>query len=51
MLVEKNKELFGVVVLGQTNVRNRSRVVGNLLSMDVEPTPTPKISSTLIFDL
>ena len=51
MLVEKNKELFGVVVLGQTNVKNRSRVVGNLLSMDVEPMPTPKISSTLIFDL
>jgi len=51
MLVEKNNELFGVVVLGQTNVKNRSRVVGDLLSMDVEPTLIPKISSTLEFNI
>lgn len=51
MLVEKNKELFGVVVLGQTNIKNRSKVVGDLLSMDVEPTLIPKISSTLEFNI
>jgi len=43
--------LFGVVVLGQTNVKNRSRVVGDLLSVDVDPILTPKISSTLEFSV
>ena len=51
MLVEKNKELFGVIVLGQTNVKNRSRVVEDLLSIDVEPTVIPKINSTLEFNI
>jgi len=51
MLLEKNNELFGVVVLGQTNVKNRSRVVEDLLSIDVEPTLIPKISSTLEFNI
>jgi len=51
MLVEKNNELFGVVVLGQTNVKNRSRVVGDLLSVDVDPILTPKIISTLEFSV
>jgi len=51
MLVEKNNELFGVVVLGQPNIKNRSRVVEDLLSIDVEPTLVPKISSTLEFNI
>jgi len=51
MLIEKNNELFGVVVLGQANIKNRSRVVGDLLSMDVDPILVPKISSTLEFSV
>jgi D-alanyl-D-alanine endopeptidase (penicillin-binding protein 7) len=50
MLVEKGKDLFGVVVLGQSNIKNRSKVVGELLSMDVEPTPSPKITVTVEFE-
>ena len=50
MLVEKDKDLFAVVVLGQTNIKNRSKVVGDLLSIDVEPAPTIKINSTVEFE-
>ena len=50
MLVEKGKDLYGVVVLGQTNVKNRSKVVGDLLSIDLEPAPAPKITGTVEFD-
>jgi D-alanyl-D-alanine endopeptidase (penicillin-binding protein 7) len=49
MLVEKNNELFAVVVLGQKNVKNRSQVVGTLLTVDIDRTPEPKITSTLEF--
>jgi D-alanyl-D-alanine carboxypeptidase len=51
MLVEKNHELFAVVVLGQKNVKNRSQVVGELLSIDIDRTPEPKITSTVEFSL
>jgi len=51
MLVEKNKELFGVVVLGQTNVKNRSKVVNDLLKIDIDPIITPKIKNILEFEL
>jgi hypothetical protein len=48
MLIEKKSELFGVVVLGQRNIRDRSRLVNTLLRVDVEPTiPKPHISSTV----
>ena len=47
MLVEKNKELFAVVVLGQKDVKNRSQVVGMLLNVDIDRAPDPKISSTV----
>lgn len=48
MLIEKKSELFGVVVLGQHNIRDRSRLVNTLLRVDVEPTlPKPHISSTV----
>jgi serine-type D-Ala-D-Ala endopeptidase (penicillin-binding protein 7) len=49
MLVEKNNELFAVVVLGQKDVKNRSRVVGTLLTVDIDRTPEPKITSTVEF--
>jgi hypothetical protein len=48
MLIEKKSELFGVVVLGQRNIRDRSRLVNTLLRVDVEPTiPKPHINSTV----
>lgn len=50
MLIEKDQNLYAVVVLGQNNVKNRSRVVENLLKIDTESVPTPKISSTVEFD-
>jgi D-alanyl-D-alanine endopeptidase (penicillin-binding protein 7) len=49
MLVEKGKELYGVVVLGQKNVRDRSRLVKELLAVDTEPLARPKFK-TLITD-
>jgi D-alanyl-D-alanine endopeptidase (penicillin-binding protein 7) len=49
MLVEKNNELFAVVVLGQKDVKNRSQVVGTLLTVDIDRTPEPKITSTVEF--
>jgi D-alanyl-D-alanine endopeptidase (penicillin-binding protein 7) len=49
MLVEKNNELFAVVVLGQKDVKNRSQVVGTLLNVDMDRTPEPKITSTVEF--
>jgi D-alanyl-D-alanine endopeptidase (penicillin-binding protein 7) len=50
MLVEKKKELYGVVVLGQPNVQKRSILVKELLNVEVEPMPAPKFNSTVEFD-
>lgn len=50
MLVEKGKELYGIVVLGQTNVKNRSNLVKALLNVDTLPLPGVKINSTVEFD-
>jgi D-alanyl-D-alanine endopeptidase (penicillin-binding protein 7) len=50
MLVEKSKELYGVVVLGQTNVRNRSIIVKDLLNVDLPKSPNIKINGTVEFD-
>lgn len=50
MLVEKKKELYGVIVLGQPNIKNRSILVKELLSVEVEPLPEPKINITVDFE-
>lgn len=50
MLVEKKKELYGVVVLGQPNVRKRSILVKELLLVEPEPTPELIINSTIEFE-
>jgi D-alanyl-D-alanine carboxypeptidase len=50
MLIEKKKELYGVVVLGQPNVKNRSILVKELLNIDVEPVPKTIINSTVDFE-
>jgi D-alanyl-D-alanine endopeptidase (penicillin-binding protein 7) len=47
MLVEKGKELFGVVVLGQKNVRERSKLVKELLAVDPEPRIKPILKTTI----
>ena len=49
MLVEKNNDRYAVVVLGQKNVKDRSRIVQNLLNIDIEPSLEPKINSTVEF--
>ena len=49
MLVEKDKQLFAVVVLGQKNVKSRSEVVHSLLAVEIEKFPEPKITSTVEF--
>jgi len=50
MLVEKKNELYGLVVLGQRNVKSRSVLVKELLSVDHEPDLIPKIQGTLDFN-
>lgn len=50
MLVEKKTELFGVVVLGQKNVQDRSRLVKELFRVDTEPAPILKINGTIEFE-
>jgi D-alanyl-D-alanine endopeptidase (penicillin-binding protein 7) len=50
MLIEKKKELYGVVVLGQSNVRNRSILVKELLAIEPEPQPELIINSTVEFE-
>lgn len=47
MLVEKGKELFGVVVLGQKNVHERSRLVKELLAVNPEPWARPKLQTII----
>ena len=44
MLVEKNKSLHGIVILGQTNVKDRSRIANDLITakaMEKEQPPAP----------
>jgi len=50
MLIEKKNELYGVVVLGQRNVKSRSILVKDLLSVDHEPDLIPRIQGTLDFN-
>jgi D-alanyl-D-alanine endopeptidase (penicillin-binding protein 7) len=50
MLVEKNTELYAVVVLGQPSTRKRSILVKELLNVDVPVLPETKINSTVEFD-
>jgi D-alanyl-D-alanine endopeptidase (penicillin-binding protein 7) len=50
MLVEKKKELYAVVVLGQRNVKDRSKIVKELLNVEVDPAPVLIINSTLEFE-
>jgi D-alanyl-D-alanine carboxypeptidase len=47
MLIEKGKELYGVVVLGQKTVKERSKLVKELLSIEAETKPMPKIITTI----
>jgi D-alanyl-D-alanine endopeptidase (penicillin-binding protein 7) len=50
MLVENSKNLYTVVVLGQTNPKTRSQVVGNLLSIEFPKEPAIKIDSRVEFE-
>lgn len=50
MLVEKKNEMYGVVILGQKNVHERSKLVKELFRIEPEPTPVPKINSTVEFE-
>lgn len=47
MLVEKGKELYGVVVLGQKNVQERSKLVKELLAVNPEPWARPKLQTII----
>ena len=52
MLVEKKQELYGIVVLGQKNVKDRSKIVKELLSVNYEPNIYPKFKTIITdFDL
>lgn len=50
MLVEKDKMLYTIVVLGQSNVTTRSQVVGGLLSIEIPKEPEPKIDSFIVYE-
>jgi hypothetical protein len=44
MLVEKNKSLHGIVILGQPNVKDRSQIANDLImakAMEKEQMPEP----------
>jgi hypothetical protein len=44
MLVEKNKSLHGIVILGQKNVQDRSKIANDLITakaMEKEQMPEP----------
>jgi D-alanyl-D-alanine endopeptidase (penicillin-binding protein 7) len=48
MLVEKGRELYGIVVLGQKNVKERSKLVKELLTVDYIPfVARPKFKTTI----
>lgn len=49
LLIEKKNELYGVVVLGQRNVKSRSMLVKELLSVEYESSIVPRITGTLDF--
>ena len=50
MLIEKNNEKFAVVILGQPNVKTRSKLVNTLLHIETEKEPILKITSSIEFD-
>ena len=50
MLVEKNNDRYAVVVLGQKNVRDRSKLVKELLDVNFESTVSTKINGTIEFE-
>ncbi len=47
LLVEKKQELFGIVVLGQKNVQERSKLVKELLSVDYELPARPNFKTII----
>jgi len=53
MLVEKDHKYYGIVVLGQKNVQERSQLANGLITADPLPAikPTPKAPDPIQFDL
>lgn len=51
MLVERGRDTYAVVVLGQGNVVKRSAVVNHLIGEELEKIPTPTFSNILDFIL
>jgi len=49
MLVEKNIEKYAVVILGQPNIKTRSKLVNTLLHIETEAEPILKITSSIEF--
>lgn len=50
MMVENGKNLFAVIVLGQSTSKSRSAVVSDLLNVDTYKAPAPKINSTVDYE-
>ena len=52
MLVEKDHKHYGIVVLGQRNVQERSQLANGLITIDPLPSkPAVKEADPIIFDL
>jgi D-alanyl-D-alanine endopeptidase (penicillin-binding protein 7) len=49
MLVEKTNEKFAVVILGQPNVKTRSKLVNTLLHIETEAEPILNITSSIAY--
>lgn len=50
MLVERNGQQYVIVVLGQKTPKERSKVVGDLITMEVEETPKLKVDGHVVYE-
>lgn len=50
MLVEKNRQQFVIIVLGQSTPKERSKVVNSLITMEILEAPKPKIDGNVIYE-
>lgn len=51
MLVDKGERLYAIVILGQKNVKDRSKIAEDLITKKPTPVPPPKDPITFDFDI
>ena len=50
MLVEKNKTLHGVVILGQKNIKDRSQIANDLITAKAQEHKKEQVSEPIVFE-